>query len=119
VARLVGRNLWRGALTGGVLRVDGGGEIHCGAGSFDGPALVSARPSSVVLSASRPAGDNAWQGPVASLEVQGERSRVVVSCVPPVVAEVSSAELPTLRLGPGDRVWASIPPGALSAWAHS
>ncbi len=122
VARLVGRNLWRGTLHDGVLAVDSGGEIRCSTGAFEGPALVSARPSSVALFLERPAGSslrNLWPGTVTGVEVLGEHARVSIDGGPPVVAEITAAAVADLRLGAGDRVWAGLKASEVEAWPHS
>ncbi len=111
VARLVGLNLWRGKFAGGVLTVEGGGEIACAAGDVGGPVVATLRPSAVTLSLGAPAttsARNVWPGTVHAVEVLGERVRVEVTSVPPVVAEITAAALTELRLGPGDVVWASV-----------
>ena len=122
VARLVGRNLWRGTLRGGVLAVEGGGEIRCGAAGVDGPALASARPSAVVVFADRPEPSslrNVWPGVVTGVEVFGEHARVAIDAEPPVVAEVTAAAVAELRLGAGDLVWAGLKASEVEAWPHS
>jgi molybdate transport system ATP-binding protein len=111
VARLVGLNLYRGRLDAGQLHVEGGGVIVCASGDRRGDVAATIRPSAVTLfidPPSRASARNVWQGRIASLEPSGERVRVAINSTFPIVAEVTTAALAELRLGPGDQIWAMV-----------
>lgn len=129
VARLVGLNLLSGTGVdhpGGDHRgVDHGvrladGTVIAVPGRVSGRVLVAFRPSAVALWRSRPAGSprNVWPVQVRGLEPYGDSVRVelvrsggatpINPAVLTFVAEVTSAAVGDLRLGIGDRLWATL-----------
>lgn len=111
VARLVGRNLYRGTAADGVLVVDGGGTL---AGTAEvpvaGPAVATIRPQAASLHRIHPEGTprNVWPGRIAGLDIAGDRVRVEVTGTPPVVSEITPAALAALGLTHGDEVWVAV-----------
>jgi molybdate transport system ATP-binding protein len=109
VAELAGVNLLTGAGRGDHLDLDSGDQLVApGAGS--GPVLAVVHPHSVSLSRDRPTGSarNAWPGTVDSIQLLGERVRVRVAGVVPLIAEITPAALHDLELHEGGTVWASV-----------
>ncbi|MGI8702330.1 MAG: ABC transporter ATP-binding protein [Nocardioidaceae bacterium] len=109
VAALVGLNLVRGTARAGVVTTESGGEVTA-AERLTGPVFASFPPSAVGLYSERPSGSprNVWPGTVTTLAPHGDAVRVQVSSTPPLIADVTPAALSTLRLRPGDPVWASV-----------
>ena len=109
VADLVGVNLIRGTAHGEMVEVDGGGRlIAAGAGQGDVFAVI--HPRSVSLWRSRPDGTprNVWRGTAVGLDLEGDRVRVRIGSVPPIVAEVTAASVAELRLHEGGEVWVTV-----------
>jgi len=109
VADLVGVNLFRGRARGETVELDGGSQlIAAGAGQGDVFAVI--HPRSVSMWRSRPDGTprNVWRGTAAGLDLEGERVRVRVASVPPIVAEVTPAAVAALRLHEGGEVWVTV-----------
>ena len=109
VAHLVGLNLYRGTSLDGRVELAGGGALTA-VGAPDGPVHAVVPPGAVALHLERPGGStrNAWPGTVRGLEQRGDTVRVDVDAVPPVLADVTTAAVADLRLGPGTRVWAAV-----------
>ena len=112
VARLVGANLYRGRIRGGMLEVDGGGELHLAqpSGPEGAEAFATIRPQSIALFRERPDGTprNVWLGTVTKYEHERDRVRVTVGGTVPVVAEITPAALAELQLQPGSEVWVAV-----------
>ena len=108
VAQLVGVNLLRGNASG--LRIDLGGAALATAEQAYGPVLAVVHPRAVALHASPPGGTprNVWPGRVEGLERLGDRVRVRVGGVVPLVAEVTPAAVADLGLAAGLEVWAAV-----------
>jgi molybdate transport system ATP-binding protein len=108
VADLVGVNLLRGRAHQGRVELDGGGALA--AAGAEGEVFAVIRPRSVALYRQRPDGTprNVWQGRAAGLDLEGERVRVLVEGVPPVVAEVTPAAVAELGLAEGREVWVGV-----------
>ena len=87
-----------------------GGGQPAAAGAPEGEVFVAFHPRTVALYRRRPEGTprNVWRGSVGSLERVGERVRVAVEGLPPVVAEVTPAAVAELRLADGGEVWATV-----------
>jgi len=109
VAALVGLNLVRGTAHDGIVTLPSGGEVTA-AERLSGEAFASFSPAAVSLYADRPAGSprNVWAGVVTTLAPHGDAVRVQVASSPSLIADVTPAALSTLRLRPGDEVWASV-----------
>jgi molybdate transport system ATP-binding protein len=111
VAELTGTNLFAGiAGDDGVLRLDHGGVITIADHVTPGPAFAVVHPRSVALHRDRPEGSarNTWRGTVNAVEPVGDRYRIDIDAVPPVVAEVTSASVRDLGLAEGVEVWVAI-----------
>ncbi len=111
VASLVGLNLLRGTAAGGVLRLDGGGQLATGDTALTGRALAVVRPSAVVLHTSQPglsSARNVWPATLGSLEALGDRVRLTITGPPQLLADVTTQAVAELRLTPGDPIWVSV-----------
>jgi len=109
VADLVGVNLFRGRAHGETVELNGGSQLIA-AGAGQGDVFVVIHPRSVSIWRSRPDGTprNVWRGTAAGLDLEGERVRVRVASVPPIVAEVTPAAVAALRLHEGGEVWVTV-----------
>ncbi|ACU35896.1 ABC transporter ATP-binding protein [Actinosynnema mirum] len=109
VAALVGLNLLRGTARGDSVELDGGGVVAIGE-ELRGEVFVAFAPGSVGLYGERPEDGprNAWPVRVVGLEQQGHSTRVRLDGVVPVVAEVTASVVASLRLRPGDELWAAV-----------
>jgi molybdate transport system ATP-binding protein len=113
VAALAGVNYFAGAasrrgdLT--VVRGDGWPNDLLSTDSVDGRVGVVVYPWEIALSPRRPDGSalNALAGVVRRISAVGNRVRVTVDSVPPVVAEVTEDAVRSLQLAPGTPVVAS------------
>jgi molybdate transport system ATP-binding protein len=116
-AELGGTNLLRGIARGVVVSV-GDGALVVAEPPGDGPVLVAVRPAAVALHRTHPEGSprNVWPGTVAAIEGFGERVRVQVAGVVPLVAEVTAAAVTDLRLVPGADVWTSVKATEIDAY---
>ena len=89
-------------------------------GALDRSTVLFA-PSAVTLSTEEPHGSarNVWRGPVDSVELVGQTARVRILTRPdgiPLLAEVTTASVATLRLQPGTEVWAAVKAIEVSAY---
>jgi len=115
VARLVGLNLYAGALDprGTTVRLDTGGTIAVAPEDGWAPGarvLVGLRPSAVTLHTTRPEHSsprNVWAGMIRGLELLVDRVRVQVDGTPAVLVDVTPAAVAELGLHPGLQVWVS------------
>ncbi|GAA2690180.1 MULTISPECIES: ABC transporter ATP-binding protein [Actinosynnema] len=109
VAALVGLNLLRGTARGEAVELDGGGVVVTGE-ELRGEVFVAFAPGSVGLYGERPEDGprNAWPVRVVGLEQQGHSTRVRLDGVVPLVAEVTASVVASLRLRPGDGLWAAV-----------
>ena len=109
VARLVGLNLYRGEAAGTSVALAGGGTVATG-DAATGPVFVAFPPSAVALHRSRPEGSprNTWRGRINGMEQHADTVRVHVDAVPPVLADVTTAAVAHLGLGPDVDVWAAV-----------
>lgn len=111
VADLVGLNLFRGRGRGTTIELPGGERIVAADPiPDDGEVFVVIPPRAVSLHRLRPEGSprNVWPGTAGLLDVAGDRIRVHVMGVMPMVAEVTPAAVAALRLGDGGPVWTSV-----------
>ena len=118
VARLVGLNLYRGAVTDrstGKVELDDGGVLFAAAHDDDhvvplpsARMLVAVAPTAISLFTHVPdAGSarNTWTGVVSGLELLTDRVRVAVDGTPDCIVDITPAALAELRLAPGRQVW--------------
>ena len=116
-ADFVGVNAFHGRLE---RLKDGAGRLATGGGAevvvpwpehFPGGNVIALlRPGDVTLSLEVPRGSarNVFDGPVTWVAIEGERARVRLASVPPLVAEVTLGSVERLGLREGVRVWASF-----------
>jgi molybdate transport system ATP-binding protein len=109
VADLVGVNLLRGQAEHGVVRLQGGGVVAA-AGAGTGDVFAVVHPRAVSLHRSRPEGSprNVWRGTTHGVELYGDRARVRVEALVPVVAEITPGALADLQLAEGGEIWLSF-----------
>jgi molybdate transport system ATP-binding protein len=109
VADLVGLNLFRGTLLGGVLNVHGGGALVVAAAG-EGEVVATVHPRAIALYRSRPDGTprNVWPAAIEAIEAAGDRVRVRLAGSPPLVAEVTPLAVSELKLGIGGEVWIAL-----------
>lgn len=107
VADLFGANLLQGMGEGRTVRV--GDATVAVAEPAPAEAFVSLSPSAITLHPREPAGSarNVWPATVAEIDLLGDRVRVHLGGVLPLVAEITPAALAALGLAEGDDVWAS------------
>lgn len=121
VARLVGLNLYAGAVTDrstGRVELDAGGTLFAAGHDPDDGGHVVPLPSTRMLVAVPPtaislythapdAGSarNVWTGRVAGLELLTDRVRVAVDGTPDAIVDITPAALAELRLETGQQVW--------------
>jgi molybdate transport system ATP-binding protein len=118
VARLVGMNLFVGAATGDVVRVDGGGTIVA-AEAPGGRVLAAVRPSAITVHTEAPHGSsarNVWPATITSLAPLGDRIRVDTAGELHATVDVTAAAVAELHLAPGRQVWLSAKATDVSAY---
>jgi molybdate transport system ATP-binding protein len=109
VADLLGVNLVSGVVTGQLFVTSGGAEIVV-ADAEPGQSFAAIRPQAIVL-ARDPASTsarNSWHCTVGDIDRFGERARVTLTGLLPLIAEITTSALETLNLEPGDPVVASV-----------
>ena len=108
VADLVGVNLLRGRAEGDRVVIGGSALVVPGAGQGDVFAVV--HPRAVALYRQPPSGTprNVWEGTADALDLEGERVRVQIGGVLPIVAEVTAAAVADLSLADGGPIWVSV-----------
>lgn len=109
VANMVGLNLLTGTADGSAVSLDNGTQIAA-ATACHGPAFVAIRPNAITLHRHRPEGSarNVWAGQAGELNLVGDRARVRVAGLVPLIAEVTAASVAELHLADGGEVWASV-----------
>ncbi|RIK10271.1 MAG: ABC transporter ATP-binding protein [Acidobacteria bacterium] len=110
VADLAGLNLYRGsAAANSIALTDTQGEIVI-ADKAEGEVFALIHPDAVSLYVTKPAGSqrNLWPGRIDGIEALGDRVRVHVGGVLPLVAEVTAAAVAELGLHEGKDVWAGV-----------
>lgn len=108
-ARLAGVNLYRGRASGGIVALDGGGQLTA-AGAPDGDVFAAVPPHGVALFRRRPSGTprNVWTGVVDGVESYGDRLRVHLAASPPVTAEITPAAAAELDLASAGEVHVAV-----------
>jgi molybdate transport system ATP-binding protein len=116
-AELVGLNLYTGASRGTRVDLLGGGALVC-ADEREGEVFCAVAPHAVALHRLRPetSARNVWQGRVAGMEQHASTVRVVVHGQPDVLADVTTAAVADLGLGPGSPVWVSVKAGEVHSY---
>jgi len=118
VADLVGLNLLRGEMDGGVLVLDSGAMVVAADSDVAGSTLVTFRPQAVSLHRQQPEGSqrNAWRLVVIDVDRRLDRCRVRLDGGVPLVAEVTPAALDSLGIESGDEVWAAVKATEVTAY---
>ncbi len=121
VARLVGRNLYRGNASEGTVQLPGGGRLSIADHVPSGDVLLSVRPSSVVVSRIPVAAStrNAWAGRVIGIEPIGDRVRLEIDGIPRVLADVTPEAVASLGLASGQDVFVSVKATDIDVYAES
>jgi molybdate transport system ATP-binding protein len=110
VADLVGVNLVSGAVSGGVLVTASGARVTI-ADAGAGPSFAVIRPHSIALTRQPPtmsSARNQWAGTIVDVDRLGDRARIGIDGVLPLVAEITVDALDALALRPGDAVHAAV-----------
>jgi molybdate transport system ATP-binding protein len=125
VARLVGLNLYSGALADRATRrvdLDDGSSLYAAGHDREEPAddraralpmvgtrmLVAVSPTAISVHTHEPdpgSARNRWNGTVAGLELLTDRVRVAVEGHPDALVDITAAALTELELQLGQRVW--------------
>jgi molybdate transport system ATP-binding protein len=114
VARLVGLNLYPGALTdpaGRRVALDAGGHLYAAGPPGTEPGarmLVAVSPTAISLHVREPdpgSARNIWTGHVTGLELLTDRVRVAVTGEPDALVDVTAAAVAELGLWVDRRVW--------------
>jgi molybdate transport system ATP-binding protein len=110
VADVVGMNLFHGRADRGSVRLIGGGELIMAATEPSGDVVVVVPPRAVALHRRQPEGTprNVWPGTIEHVDDEGDRVRVQVSGLVPLIAEVTAAAVAELRLHDRAPVWVSV-----------
>jgi molybdate transport system ATP-binding protein len=125
VARLVGLNLYPGAVLDAAarrIRLDAGGTLEAaGSNAGDeastealvpgGSVLVAVPPSAIAVHPARPGPGsprNVWPATVMGLEQLADRVRVALDGMPPALADITPRALAELELQTGRPVWLSV-----------
>jgi molybdate transport system ATP-binding protein len=118
VAELVGLNLFRGHAKDGSVTLDGGGNLFF-ADSIEGDVFAVVHPHAVAMFRSKPEGTprNVWRGTVKSLDLEGERARVLVDGPVPIVSEVTAAAVAELGLADEGPVWVCVKATQVTVYA--
>lgn len=103
-------NVYRGTFKKGELHLENGRRMYTHAVHDDGPVLVTVHPRSVLIHREKPEGSalNVWHGRVAGLEPAGNRIRMNMLGLTPLVAEVTVNSCRRLDLPVGGPIWASF-----------
>jgi molybdate transport system ATP-binding protein len=107
VARLVGMNLYAGRAAGGVVHLDGGGELVV-PDAEDGRVLVALRPSALTVHTEVPTDSsarNVWPATITALAPLADRIRLTATGAQQVLVDVTASAVAALGLAPGVRVW--------------
>ncbi|MDQ6715597.1 MAG: ABC transporter ATP-binding protein [Actinomycetota bacterium] len=127
VARLVGINLYAGALDadGRTARLDSGGSLQVTVAdeiAHPGRVLVGLRPSAITLHTIQPehaSPRNVWPGTVRGFEMLADRVRVDVVGLPSALVDLTPAAVAELGLHTGQQVWLSAKATETDAYADS
>lgn len=121
VAELVGTNLFAGTanVDGGVI-VDGGGRLTVADRLRPGRVFATVHPRAVSLHRHEPEGSarNTWSGRIGSIEPVGDRLRIRIDAMPPIVAEVTPAAASTLGLIEAADVWIAVKATEVDVYAE-
>ena len=92
-----------------MVELDGGGRLVV-AGGAAGDVFALVHPRAVALHRRPPEGTprNVWRADADAVDLEGDRARVHVAGLVPLVAEVTPASVAELQLGRGGPVWVSV-----------
>ena len=122
VAGLVGVNLYSGARGSDPRRaeVDGGGGFVLAEPAPDAALLIALRPTAVTVYRHQPeaaSARNVWSGVIESLQIVGDRVRLVVAGPPRTLVDVTTSAVAELGLSPGVDVWLGAKATDLNVYA--
>jgi len=121
VAELTGTNLFAGTTGGdGVVALDGGGVLIVADRGQAGPMFAVVHPRAVSLHRRRPEGSarNVWPGRIDTVEPVGDRLRVRVDGILPIVAEVTPGAASEVGLGDSTEVWVAVKATEIDVYAQ-
>ena len=110
IARLVGLNLYRGTARGHRVVLEGGAELTA-AEEHSGAVFAAVPPSAVTVYRERPeavSARNLWPLTVAGLQSHGDQVRLDLRGPLELSADLTTAAVAELGLGPGAAVWAAV-----------
>jgi molybdate transport system ATP-binding protein len=117
VADLAGVNLLRGKGRGRHVELESGAMLTA-AEAGEGDVFAVIHPRAVALYLAKPEGTprNMWRGRAEDLDLQGERVRVRLSGLVPLVAEVTPSAVRELHLDAGADVWVAVKATEISVY---
>jgi molybdate transport system ATP-binding protein len=106
VADMLGLNLYEGRSRGTRVEIGPRAELIT-ATPAEGAVFAIVMPNAVTLHRDHPdsSARNVWPGTVDGLDLEGDRVRVHISGILPIVAEVTPAAVAELQLVDGGAVW--------------
>ncbi|WP_336250174.1 TOBE domain-containing protein [Stomatohabitans albus] len=112
-------NVYRGSLQNGVVTLADGRRVNTHVSGTATNVVATVHPRSVTLHRERPEGSasNVWHGRVAGLEPSGDRIRVNMLGLTPLVAEVTVGSSRRLDLPVGGPIWASFKASRVDVYA--
>jgi molybdate transport system ATP-binding protein len=118
VAEVAGLNLLAGTAPDGETVATADAVVVTAEHDHRGPTWIAFAPTAVSLFPERPSGSprNTWHLTVRSTELLGQRARVRCSGPVDLVAEITAGSLATMRLAPGDMVWATVKASEVRAY---
>ncbi len=110
VAELVGVNMLKGSMMGGLFAVDGGATLIVAALDIDGPAVAIIRPQAVSLHIDRPEGSqrNTWKATVIDVDRRADRVRARLQGPIQLTAEITAAAAESMGIKVGSQLWAAV-----------
>jgi molybdate transport system ATP-binding protein len=109
VADMLGLNLYQGRSRGTRIEIGPRAELTT-ATPADGDVFAIVTPNAVTLHRDHPdsSARNVWPGTVDGVDLEGDRVRVHISGILPIVAEVTPAAVAELQLVDGGAVWFTV-----------
>ena len=120
VADLVGLNLLRGDAHDGVVDLRQGGQVVIADRSVTGPVCLALHPRAVTLHLGEPhsSARNSWRGRVVEIDNLGERIRMRIDGLVPIVAEITPEAASDLGLTRGSDVVATAKASEIEAYPN-
>jgi molybdate transport system ATP-binding protein len=120
VAKLVGLNLYSGAVDGPEVNLRDGGTFVVPDHGQHGEVLVALRPSAVVVSTDKPhtSARNSWPATIVGLTLLTDRVRIELQGAPSALVDVTPAAVSDLDLRSGRDVWLSTKATDLEVYSY-